>query len=151
MFRGSDAEIGGCVHPNRHGHGQKSVLSSGASENNGAGFLRASAKTRGRFRASVLSSLDTPVSTTIASHVIKYCVFLYMNFIEFFKYVYYFSLLQMLKERISNRDSPSHVGGLLGQLFNGSFPLVSLPRYNVRLRGRRDCPGSANGRNVVAF
>lgn len=57
----------------------------------------------------------------------------------------------MLEKRISNRDSVDHVGSLLGQLLNGSLPLVSLPCYNVRLRGRRNRPRSPNGRNVAAF
>lgn len=146
------------MHSDRQGHGQKSVLPTGASENNGTGFLRASSKSRGCFRAFVLSSLDTFVSTII---VMTLCALLYMNFTQFYLYRIFApplsllsplsSPLQMLEERISNRDSSCHVGGLLGQLFNGSFSLVSLSRYNVRLRGRCDCPGSANGRNVIAF
>lgn len=57
----------------------------------------------------------------------------------------------MLEEGIPDRDRVDHVGSLLGQLLNGSFPLVSLLSYNVRLRGRRDRAGSQDGRDVVAF
>lgn len=62
MFRGSDAEIGGRVHPHRHGHGQELVLSAGASEDNGTGLLRAPREAHGCFGALVLPSVDTFVS-----------------------------------------------------------------------------------------
>jgi len=46
------------------------MLPTGASENNGAGFLHASSKSRGCFGTFVLSSLDTSVSTAIIFHII---------------------------------------------------------------------------------
>jgi len=57
----------------------------------------------------------------------------------------------MPEERVSHRDCAHHVGGLLGQLFNGSFPLVPLPRHNVRLCGRCDRSGSSYGRDAATF
>lgn len=57
----------------------------------------------------------------------------------------------MLEEGIPYRDRVDYVGGLLGQLLNGSFPLVPLPSHNVRLRGRRDRAGSQDGRDAAAF
>lgn len=72
------------MHSDRQGHGQKSMLPTGASENNGAGFLRASSKSRRRFRTFVLSSLDTFVSTAI---VMTLCALLYMNFTQFLTYI----------------------------------------------------------------
>lgn len=72
------------MHSDRHGHGQKSMLSTGASENNGARFLRASSKSRGCFGTFVLSSLDTFVSTTIIFYIYKFYTILIHIFILFY-------------------------------------------------------------------
>lgn len=73
------------------------------------------------------------------------------HIILFSRYLFSRFLLQMFEKRIPNWNSIGHVGSLLGQLPNGSFSLVSLPRCNVRLRGRCDRPRSPNGWNVAAF